>query len=558
MAHEKIDKSRLQKYVESAAKKDGSGIDLARNINERYDTGNSDKYVADLIGQARGTASTRKDLRDEKKPKQKAQPAEETPRRRYVNIDEIIGAYVKDNPNESAKPLARAMLREHPEIDYHVEHLGYLIREYKKRNKIETVINVRPIGDDKYHVLDGTYKWKAKHGPISLPVELADQMFYEYSRHGLDLSQSQMRQKHDLKIWEWHGIKNTLFLYKDSNIISPYTEDNTPKEDLQKLIDGRMDLKMKDKQRLIETSYNKETIKRYKKVIEKDAIATFALENMIDELVDVTAEWKTKTATVRRTQDFKTERRWLVVTIADLHIGARVEGLRLTPEYNSDQARHLLDVMARRINEMRPTDVSLLFLGDLIESFTGMNHPNSWQSVEYGMIGARVIKEALALIEEFIAKVDNVREILGVAGNHDRVTASNKEDRRGQVAEIIFYMLQRLYGAEITVEYADLILSRQIDGIQYIMTHQDKRVIREGKQAVIDHGDSKLFNVIIGAHVHNRKVLEDERTYRWVVAPAVFTGNRHSEENAWYARPGFLTFENDGNGRPLMTDHTLA
>lgn len=554
----KIDKTKLQKYVDAAAAREGSSMDLARRVNEKYETGYSDKYVADLISQARGTARTRKEIRQGAAKPEPPRETEENPRRRFVNIDEIIGAYVSENPSELVKPLCRTMLREHPEIDYHVEHLAYLVREYKKRHKIETVINVRPIGgDEKYHVIDGTYKWKAKHGPISLPVELADQMFYEYSRHGLDLSQSQMRQKHDVKIWEWNSIKNTLFLYKDSNIISPYTEDNTPKEDLQKLIDDRMDLKMKDKQRLIESSYNKETIKRYKKVIEKDAVNAFALENMIDELNDITAEWKTKTATVKRTPDFKTERRWLVVTLADLHIGARVEGLRLTPEYNSDQARHLLDLAARRINAMRPTDVSLLFLGDLIESFTGMNHPNSWQSVEYGMIGARVIKEAISLIEEFIAKVDNVREILGVAGNHDRITASNKEDRRGQVAEIIFYMLQRLYGAEIQIEYSDLVLSRQIDGIQYVIAHNDKKVLREGKQIVIDYGDSKLFNVIIGAHVHNRKVLEDERSYRWVIAPALFTGNRHSEENAWFARPGILVFENDGSGKPTMTDYTL-
>lgn len=537
----KIDKAELSRLVAEASKRKGTPTEIARSVNATNDTGYSDKYVADLISQSRGTAGTKKELA----------------RRMLSGIEETVGEFVKANPDEPAMSLARMILKKHPEITCRPGTLAYAVREYKAEHRPETVISVPGVPGDMYRVIDGTYKWKAKHGPIDLPVELADQMFYEYSRHGLDLSQSQMRQKHDLKIWEWNSIKNTLFLYKDANIISPHTEDNTPREDLQRMIDERMDLKMKDKQRLIETSYNKETIRMYKKVIEKDAVETFALENMIDELNDITADWKTKTARVSRTQDFKTERRWIAVTLADLHIGARVEGLRLTPEYDSNQARQILDQAARRINSMRPTDVSLMFLGDLIESFTGMNHPNSWQSVEYGMIGARVIKEAMSIIEEFIAKVDNVREILGVAGNHDRITASNKEDRRGQVAEIIFYMLQRLYSKEIQVEYSDLVLSRQIDGIQYVIAHNDKKVMRDGKQVVIDYGDSKLFNVIIGAHVHNRKTIEDERTYRWVVAPSVFTGNRHSEENAWHARPGILVFENNGAGLPIMTDYTL-
>lgn len=474
------------------------------------------------------------------------------------DLDRFIGEYVAEQPDSNAYATARLMLNHHPEIEYSFEYLSSLVRQYKKKNNIGAQILIRTKeNDDRYSVTDGMYHWKAGKGPIRIPVEIADQMFYEYSRHGLDFSQSQMRQKHDLKIWEWNSIKNTLFLYKDANIFSPHTEDNTPKSELKKMIDDKMDLKMKDKKRLIESSYNNETIKRYKKVIEKDEIGTFAVESMLEELNDITNGWKSKTATLKRTPDFGTERKWIVVTIADLHIGSRVEGLKLTPEFNSDQCRHLLDQTAKRINAARATDVTLAFLGDLIESFTGMNHPNSWQSVDFGLIGAKVIKEAISILEEFIAKVDNVRSIIGIAGNHDRMTASKKEDSKGQIAEIIFYMLQRLYGQHLHFEYSDLVISQQIDGIQYVFAHGDKKVLREGKQIVIDYGDTKLFNLIITAHLHNRKVFEDERTYRWVLSPSIFTGNRFSEENAFQARPGFYIFENDGTGKPVMTDHTL-
>ena len=475
-------------------------------------------------------------------------------------IDALISQYAGADPNETSRNVALHMLKDEPNLSYHAGYLAHLVKEWRRRNGIEKKIEITPVnsGQEKWKVIDGAYEWKANFGPMRIPVEVADQMFYEYSRHGLDLSQSQMRARHDLKIWEWHSVKRALFMYKDSNIFSPHTEDTTPKNQLQQVIDDKMSEKMRDKQRLVENSYNKETIKQYKKVIEKDSIETFAVQNLADTLNDLMADWKCKTAMLRITPEYRTERKWLVVPIADLHVGAKVENLRLTPDYSPEQTRNLLDKIARKINAQGASDVTLVFMGDLIESFTGLSHINSWQSVEYGMIGAKLIRETMSILEEFIAKVDNVREILGISGNHDRITSNAKEDRKGQVAEIIFYMLERLYGANVQIQFSDLVISKQIDGVQYVFAHGDKKVIREGKQAVIDYGDSNLFNVIVTAHIHHRKIIEDERSFRWVSVPAVFTGNRYSEENAWNARAGFDTFENDGSGTPQHTSHTIA
>lgn len=37
---------------------------------------------------------------------------------------------------------------------------------------------------------------------------------------------------------------------------------------------------------------------------------------------------------------------------------------------------------------MNYSEVNILFLGDMIESFTGLNHKNSWKGLQKGMIGA--------------------------------------------------------------------------------------------------------------------------------------------------------------------------
>lgn len=551
----RMDKAELGHLVEQYAKLDLKPWKAAEKLMSEHDTGRSQERLANLIGMKRRGTTDRQDGKFFGEPSSNGYKFK-TPRE---ELETIFDEFVKAEPDAPARHLARKILAARPDLTYTTNHLGHLVREYKKKNAIETVIHYKAdTPDDKYSVIDGVYKWKARRGEMSIPVELADQMFYEYSRHGLDLSQAQMRQKHDLKIWEWNAIKNTLFLYKDANVFSPHTEDNTPKENLQQMIDDRIGMKFKDKQRLVENSYNKATIKEYKKVIEKDQVQTFAIEKLLDELNDITDGWHSQPALVGRTPDFKTERRWIVATIADLHIGSRVENLALTPDYSPEKVRHLLDQIARRINDTHASDVTLVFMGDLIESFTGMNHQNTWHNVEYAMIGARLIKETMSVIEEFVAKVDNVRQILCVGGNHDRIPASKKDDPRGQVAEIVFYMLGRLYGGEIEIRYEDLVMSQQIDGMQYVVTHGDRAAVRDGRQAVIDYGDSKLFNVILTAHVHSRRVNEDQKSYRWYAVPPVFTGNQYSEDNGWHARPGFQTFENDGQGRPIVTDHTIG
>ena len=45
-----------------------------------------------------------------------------------------------------------------------------------------------------------------------------------------------MLAKYELKPEVWHMIKNRLRLYKDSNVISPHTAENTPEEQLETII----------------------------------------------------------------------------------------------------------------------------------------------------------------------------------------------------------------------------------------------------------------------------------------------------------------------------------
>ena len=480
-------------------------------------------------------------------------------KRKDINI--IIERYVSDNPDiRFASKIARLIL-DKEDIAYNHEHLSYKVRKFKLDNNITEKIVTNKSDDDgeKYHVYDDAYHWATKKiGKVTIPVELADRLFYEYSRHGLNMSQIGIRQKHNFTIQYWHSIKSTLWLYKDSNIFSPHTVENTADDKLQGMVSSMMEMKFTDKNRLIEDEYDKALRNHYKKAIKTESVKTFAIERMVDELYDLTQNnVEHRIVNINRTTGTHLIDD-LIVPLADLHIGAKADNLRNTQDFNSAIVRQRLAEAAEYINAKKAKRVHLMFLGDIIESFTGLNHANSWQSIENGIHGAEVIILAVEIIEEFISLLNNVHSVVSISGNHDRITASNKEDVHGQVSEIIFYMIKRLHGKHFIVTHDPLIVSQTIGRINYIMTHGDKKVVKQdGKQAIIDYGDSTLYNLILSGHWHTREIREDQRSYRWVSCPSIFTGNYYSESNGWSSTPGILLIYNNGNDLPTIEDITL-
>ena len=87
--------------------------------------------------------------------------------------------------------------------------------------------------------------------------------------------------------------------------------------------------------------------------------------------------------------------------------------------------------------------VHVHLLGDLIESFTGLNHKNSWKGLDKGMFGVSAVKLFVKLFKKhFLDKIINLGSIKMVAGNHDRVTSDSSEDVDGGAAELVAWGLK--------------------------------------------------------------------------------------------------------------------
>ncbi len=474
---------------------------------------------------------------------------------RYNNYDELIKLYSTKYPAvASPTKLARIIIDEE-DLDLTIDHFRKRVGEHMTPINIDTDSG----NGERYNVNNGIYYWKSKGGEMKLSVDQADDLFYEFSRHGLDMTQVAIRNKYNLSIREWHSIKSTLWLYKESNIFSPWTVDNTPQNELQSLIESKMNMKFIDKKRLVEDEYQKVTLRNYNKVIKENNIKEVAIERLIDDLydeLDIPTPIITKVEYKNHPQ-IQNAPDVIVAVVADLHIGSRVEDLNVTTDFNVDILRDRLKITADKINKIGAKKVKLAILGDIIESFTGLSHKNTWQSIDFGMYGAKVVKTAIELLTEFFSWIHNLDEVIGIGGNHDRMTSDNKEDTKSQIAEIIFYMLQKLYGHVVKIEYNPLVIHKEFDGISYIFTHGDKKVIRDGLEAIIEYGEPSNFNLILQGHWHTRQTKADHPKYKWLSCPSLFSGNYYSESNGWQTQPGFLICWNDGVDVPLIQDVPL-
>lgn len=306
--------------------------------------------------------------------------------------------------------------------------------------------------------------------------------------------------------------------------------------------------------------------------VNKNADEVKKLNDLIDSAKAKLEESLLKNTSPKKTRKDEDTKNVGILNLADLHLGAFVNNLTKTPDYSSTILCDRLREAADQVNRLNYETVHIILLGDLIESL-GMElaHPSMWKELENGIYGSKAIEMCVDILDtHLLSRINNLGEINLIAGNHDRGTGDNKNDTEGLAAQIIAWALG-LLGYD--VNFDSLILSKDYDGINYIMLHGDKLLSkRAGKEIAWDYGKQGMFNFILEGHLHSRIqkaqaqknvettkiVLEDAGQTRRQNCPSVFTGNRYSEYGGWDALGGYLIIENNGTGKPNVFDFTFS
>lgn len=253
-----------------------------------------------------------------------------------------------------------------------------------------------------------------------------------------------------------------------------------------------------------------------------------------------------------------------VATIADTHFGAYISAMNITPEFSITILCEMFNNAAEKINSLNSEIVHIHLIGDLIESFTGLNHKNSWKGLGKGMFGVSAIKLFVELFKKhFLDLIVNLGKIKIVAGNHDRVTSDSSEDTDGGVADLIAWGL-KLIGYD--VEFKRDVLTHKVDGVNYILNHGHLDFTRKKSTQEICwmYGEKGVFNFITEGHLHSRiaklnakqisqfkTTLDDNIDCRRQVCPSFFTGNPYSEDGGWSTMAGFIITESSHNKKGI-------
>lgn len=264
----------------------------------------------------------------------------------------------------------------------------------------------------------------------------------------------------------------------------------------------------------------------------------------------------------------KSENPTIVSSFADLHFGADVDNLIRTPDYNSNILANKLFKSTQKINQSNGNLNHVHILGDLIESFTGMNHKNSFKSLNRKEIGAEAIIGCTNMLHSvFLNNINNLGSIKIVAGNHDRVTSSNDEDQDGDAAKLIAFALQ-LLGYD--VEFNPLVVTHLVDDVNHILMHGDKPISKKSTEKIIlSYGLQGKYNLLKEGHLHSQieklsetqknnfnTVKDDSTDYKRIVLQSLFTGNKFSETIGFTSASGFnmITAE---DGKPEIFNRVL-
>ena len=415
---------------------------------------------------------------------------------------------------------------------------------------------VEKVEEPKYVVKNDVISWSYRRGEITMTTDSLDELFYQYSKHGLNMSQVQVQNKHGLDALEWQSLKRTFDLVKDSDVFSPYTCSLYKGKELTDMIAAKIAEKYsaKNMRDVIAYEDNKQTKRAYEKAIKGIEKKSYNWNLLADAVLEYTSQGKKVNVRKCKTATGKKE----VVIICDIHGGAEILPKRNLPAFNYGVIVKRLTEIAEDTNSLNSSGITLVFNGDFIETFTGLNHINSWQGIAkkngYGVDATIKITE---IITDFIASLNNVDEILLISGNHDRVTSNAGEDVQGDAVKIIHTILNARFGHEMNVEWSPDVITRKIDGCGFIFAHGHLVMCKNPQNLVDLYGYKGCFNIVLLAHLHSRIIKKDHTSFRVVHCASIFTGNTYSKQGGYTSLAGY-THINVANKLPVVTDRPVA
>jgi hypothetical protein len=467
-------------------------------------------------------------------------------------LEEIYDV-MKDKP---VSEILTYIMEKHKEIKLAKATLqGYI---YQIRNEHTEVMEV--VDEQDWSVIDDTYVFAVGEEKKKFSVELIDNIFLHYSTRGHNYTQLQIIQRFGLKAKTFSQIQRKFKLSKACDVISPYTKEHNTHEEVLEIIDSKLE-KVLESGELTTRKYQEKLARKHRKNLEENKLDKGWQDSVILEIL----EQHPLVSEIKISRDDNNEVDEITVVLADIHAGGKNAKSKLSDRWDMEMVAEKLQRVAQVANSYKAAKVNLVILGDLVETVSGVNHPDSWKGIEAGMFGPNIITKTYEfLVDNLINKVTNLNKIIATGGNHDRLQASNKLGDTG-ATDLIFYMIKQrleLTGSTVEVIYDPVLVSYATKKFGIIGVHGDKglhkRELSYVTQKFAKNRDQYQF--VFSAHLHSFfcKTNDDQEFGRRITIPAIITGNDYSDvEIGRASKSGCVVVKENIFGEPDMIIHNL-
>lgn len=382
---------------------------------------------------------------------------------------------------------------------------------------------------------------------FSIKVELVDKLFCAYSKKGMNLTKAQVQSFFKVDDNTFNAVFNRLNLTKDSEAYGPFTEEFMEPENIYSLV-------MNNVKELLSISNETDSatiealVKEYKKAYVELANKNLRNDRVMREIADTLKTIKVPVLD-RDVTHIKESPKWVNVVITDMHLGLQL------PVFNYDIAREKLKQIAIDVNSMYAEKVYVSFLGDIIHTFSGVNHAGMWKTLESGAWGANSLTKPFELLREFLGSIRNLCVTTSVSGNHDRTLSDRELEESNEGAKLIFFMLKNsLTGIEVI--HTDHRTVFDIGNIRFINLHGDQGLDKKSADKIAwKYGDQSKFNFILEGHYHSRIIEKDNdcTSYRKMNCPAFAPTDDYAERLGVGSASGWLMIT-EVDGLPKIID----
>lgn len=341
-----------------------------------------------------------------------------------------------------------------------------------------------------------THKWLNKVFKIN--IALVDEIFKDYSRHGNNLSWEDILRKYKIKPEVFSLIKNKLRLYKASDVISPYTAENLPEEELDTKIHEAIDENIsRTKNKMINTfekQFKKEALKAMSQVWNFE-YQLEAIKKAVSNYNPRVFEFPSLTLENSKEKDF---------IITDLHIWKK----------NSDRILSDLNKIKEVAINSPEQHINIICLWDLWENFS----QTPMHSGQHISLDRNILTDPFEL-QIYIAdvfynfltelrKANKKVKFIWLTWNHDRTTSKNEDDLSRQAGRTIYTILE-VKAAQLDIEvkhFKEAINTFSTEYRNYILSHWEYNFNKKKPEDILwKYWTQDKFNLILSGHTHQNK-----------------------------------------------------